>query len=125
MNIDLNNHNNININEIDNNYSKTPNEKVIIQAGINSMVNIKNIDYNMKGNIYDNIKKPLYKSSLYENNFQREKNENSKDLFNFNDIKFNNYNYIEKINNNQDSLKSEERGATLLEDFILREKIIW
>lgn len=28
-----------------------------------------------------------------------------------------------KINNNQDSLKSEERGATLLEDFILREKI--
>ncbi|UKB81489.1 catalase [Chryseobacterium sp. MEBOG07] len=28
-----------------------------------------------------------------------------------------------KINNNQDSLKSEERGPTLLEDFILREKI--
>lgn len=28
-----------------------------------------------------------------------------------------------KINNNQDSLKAEERGATLLEDFILREKI--
>lgn len=28
-----------------------------------------------------------------------------------------------KINNNQDSLKSEERGGTLLEDFILREKI--
>ncbi|MGD1320246.1 catalase [Chryseobacterium sp. 2R14A] len=28
-----------------------------------------------------------------------------------------------KINNNQDSLKTEERGATLLEDFILREKI--
>jgi len=28
-----------------------------------------------------------------------------------------------KINNNQDSLKTDERGATLLEDFILREKI--
>ncbi|OCK51713.1 catalase HPII [Chryseobacterium sp. CBo1] len=28
-----------------------------------------------------------------------------------------------KINNNQDSLKAGERGATLLEDFILREKI--
>jgi len=28
-----------------------------------------------------------------------------------------------KINNNQDSLKDGERGATLLEDFILREKI--
>ncbi len=57
----------------------------------------------MKGNIYDNInKKPLYKSILYENNFQREKNENLKDLFNCNDIKFNNYNYIEQINNNQD-----------------------
>jgi catalase len=28
-----------------------------------------------------------------------------------------------KINNNQDSLKSEERGPSLLEDFILREKI--
>lgn len=28
-----------------------------------------------------------------------------------------------KISNNQDSLKSSERGATLLEDFILREKI--
>jgi len=28
-----------------------------------------------------------------------------------------------KINNNQDSLKAEEKGATLLEDFILREKI--
>lgn len=28
-----------------------------------------------------------------------------------------------KINNNQDSLKADERGATLLEDFILREKI--
>lgn len=28
-----------------------------------------------------------------------------------------------KVNNNQDSLKAEERGATLLEDFILREKI--
>ncbi|MDY0933341.1 catalase, partial [Chryseobacterium sp. CFBP8996] len=28
-----------------------------------------------------------------------------------------------KINNNQDSLKSGERGGTLLEDFILREKI--
>ncbi|VFB02769.1 Catalase HPII [Chryseobacterium taihuense] len=28
-----------------------------------------------------------------------------------------------KINNNQDSLKSDDRGATLLEDFILREKI--
>ena len=102
INIDLNNHN-INSNELNNNYSKNPNAKVIIQAGINTMVNIKNIDYNMKGNIYDNMnKKPLYKSSLYENNFQREKNENSKDLFNFNDIKFNNYNYIEQINNNQD-----------------------
>lgn len=28
-----------------------------------------------------------------------------------------------KINNNQDSLKTDERGSTLLEDFILREKI--
>ncbi|MBW7676337.1 catalase [Chryseobacterium chendengshani] len=28
-----------------------------------------------------------------------------------------------KINNNQDSLKTDQRGATLLEDFILREKI--
>lgn len=28
-----------------------------------------------------------------------------------------------KVNNNQDSLKTDERGATLLEDFILREKI--
>ncbi|SEH98692.1 catalase, partial [Epilithonimonas hominis] len=28
-----------------------------------------------------------------------------------------------KINNNQDSLKSGERGSSLLEDFILREKI--
>ncbi len=28
-----------------------------------------------------------------------------------------------KINNNQDSLKTHQRGATLLEDFILREKI--
>ena len=28
-----------------------------------------------------------------------------------------------KINNNQDSLKSGERGPSLLEDFILREKI--
>src|SRR5450432_330625 len=28
-----------------------------------------------------------------------------------------------KINDNQNSLKSGERGATLLEDFILREKI--
>ncbi|MGE4514627.1 MAG: catalase, partial [Chryseobacterium sp.] len=28
-----------------------------------------------------------------------------------------------KINNNQDSLKDGERGPTLLEDFILREKI--
>jgi hypothetical protein len=28
----------------------------------------------MKGNIYDNInKKPLYKNSLYQNNYQREK----------------------------------------------------
>ena len=69
MNIDLNN--NINNN---NNFSKTPNAKVILQAGINTMVNIKNIDYNMKGNIYDNInKKPLYKNSLYQNNYQREK----------------------------------------------------
>jgi len=102
INIDLNNHN-INSNELNNNYSKNPNAKVIIQAGINTMVNIKNIDYNMKGNIYDNMnKKPLYKSSLYENNFQREKNENSKDLFNFNEIKFNDYNYIEQINNNHD-----------------------
>ena len=101
MNIDLNNHNNININEIDNNYSKTPNAKVIIQAGINTMVNIKKIDYNMKGKNYDNSnKKPLYKSSLYENNFQRESNENSKDLFNFNDIRFNNYNFNEQNNNN-------------------------
>ena len=109
MNIDLNNHNNININEIDNNYSKTPNAKVIIQAGINSMVNIKNIDYNMKGNIYDNIKKPLYKSSLYENNFKRENNENSKDLFNFNDIKFNNYNFNEQNNNNNQSINSQKK----------------
>jgi len=28
-----------------------------------------------------------------------------------------------KISNNQDSLKTDQRGATLLEDFILREKI--
>ncbi|KUJ51040.1 catalase [Chryseobacterium sp. JAH] len=28
-----------------------------------------------------------------------------------------------KVNNNQDSLKTDQRGATLLEDFILREKI--
>ena len=28
-----------------------------------------------------------------------------------------------KINNNQDSLKAGERGPSLLEDFILREKI--
>jgi catalase len=28
-----------------------------------------------------------------------------------------------RINNNQDSLKSGERGPSLLEDFILREKI--
>ena len=109
MNIDLNNHNNININEIDNNYSKTPNAKVIIQAGINSMVNLKNIDYNMKGNIYDNIKKPLYKSSLYENNFKRENNENSKDLFNFNDIKFNNYNFNEQNNNNNQNINSQKK----------------
>ena len=73
MNIDLNNNNN-NINELNNNYSKTPNAKVIIQAGINTMVNIKKIDYNMKGNIYDNMnKKPLYISSLYENYFQKRK----------------------------------------------------
>ncbi len=109
MNIDLNNHNNININEIDNNYSKTPNAKVIIQAGINSMVNLKNIDYNMKGNIYDNMKKPLYKSSLYENNFKRENNENSKDLFNFNDIKFHNYNFNEQNNNNNQNINSQKK----------------
>ena len=108
INIDLNNHN-INSSEL-NNYSKTPNAKVIIQAGINTMVNIKNIDYNMKGNIYDNMnKKPLYKSSLYENNIQREKNENSKDLFNFNDIKFNNYNYNEQINNNNQDFNSQKK----------------
>ena len=30
----------------------------------------------------------------------KEKNENSKDLFNFKDIQFYNYNYNEQINNN-------------------------
>ena len=109
MNIDLNNNNN-NINELNNNYSKTPNAKVIIQAGINTMVNIKKIDYNMKGKNYDNSnKKPLYKSSLYENNFQRESNENSKDLFNFNDIKFNNYNFNEQNNNNNQNINSQKK----------------
>jgi catalase len=29
-----------------------------------------------------------------------------------------------KINNNQDSLKAGERGPSLLEDFILREKLL-
>ena len=109
INIDLNNHN-INSSEL-NNYSKTPNAKVIIQAGINTMVNIKKIDYNMKGKNYDNSnKKPLYKSSLYENNFQRESNENSKDLFNFNDIRFNNYNFNEQNNNNNNqNLNSQKK----------------
>ena len=64
----------------------------------------------MKGNIYDNMnKKPLYKSSLYENNIQREKNENSKDLFNFKDIKFYNYNYNEQINNNNQDFNSQKK----------------
>ncbi|WP_153391634.1 catalase [Chryseobacterium vaccae] len=40
-----------------------------------------------------------------------------------NDIEMLTTNQGLKINNNQDSLKSEERGPTLLEDFILREKI--
>ena len=69
INIDLNNHN-INSNEL-NNYSKTPNAKVIIQAGINTMVNIKNIDYNMKGNIDYNIN--LYIKVVYMKIISKEK----------------------------------------------------
>ena len=100
INLDLNN--NINNN---NNFSKTPNAKVILQAGINTMVNIKNIDYNNQNN-----KKPLYQSSLYENNYKNKKDENSKDLFNFNDIKFNDYNFNNNnLNNEINNINSQKK----------------
>ena len=101
INLDLNN----NINNNNNNFSKTPNAKVILQAGINTMVNIKNIDYNNQNN-----KKPLYQSSLYENNYKNKKDENSKDLFNFNDIKFNDYNFNNNhLNNEINNINSQKK----------------
>ena len=53
-------------------------------------------------------------------------NEKLKDLEQFkenSDGEFITTNQGLKINDNQNSLKSGERGSTLLEDFILREKI--